>query len=67
MKTTKFTVYYKNGNEENIYTTSVYLAAILATARAIENGNDFRISYIKDNDNQKVYGEIELNLSMEQK
>lgn len=67
MKITKFTVYYENGKEESIYTTSVYGAAILATARSIENGNDFKISYIKDNHNQEVYGEIELNLSMEQK
>ena len=67
MKQDKFIVYFKNGNEETIYAFSYYNAIILATAKAIENGNDSRINYLENKTNGKVYGNIELKLTIEEK
>ena len=67
MKSTKFKIYYLNGNETYVYAMTIYNAVIKGMFNAIERGEDKHIMYIEDLDNNKVYGDIDLKISIEEK
>lgn len=59
---TKYNVIFFSGNEMNIYSFSLREAIIIASARAINNGNDSRIKYVED-DNGGVFESIKIEIS----
>lgn len=48
MKLSKYLVQFKSGVLETVYTSGIYNASIIASARMVENGLDRKIEFIED-------------------
>lgn len=64
MKTSKFILFYSNGDCQSEFALTIYQAVILAQASRISAGKDFTIESITD-ENGKVYA-IENHMSFKQ-